>query len=372
MKKYLTFFMATVVLLTSVVLAGCSSKINIDLEQCTSVSFSGYEGEGRASASIDENYILPLLGDMNLMSAASIINSLQIAPIENNGTLSNGDKITVSVECNTEVLKNAKISVTNTELYFTVEGLTEKEKPDIFADVSLAVTGTSPFCKVSPEYSGDISSLRSYSFEIACVNGEEKEQYQNGDRVIVTLTDNALDNLRSDYIIEETSREYVVQADSAYILSPEDLDIQDTAKLNEVAQNNLDEQIENILNNKNSIGSAIIAKLTGYNSISVASSSAGITKIENVDFNSAYIGTAYEKSIFGSVTEKRYIYYFYDADISHNYKSQETIHCVLFLRFSDTALTADGITFSEVAVGVRTDFQTAYNEIITSDFSKLS
>ena len=125
MKKCLSVILAALTMLTLLSLTGCAKKIGIDLEKCTSISVRGYDDEGTASVDIDENYILPLLGDMNMMSAASIINSLHTEPIDNNGSLSNGDKITVTIRCDEETLKNANVSVSNTKLTFVVEGLSK-------------------------------------------------------------------------------------------------------------------------------------------------------------------------------------------------------------------------------------------------------
>ncbi len=370
MKRIICFLALA---LSLVVLSGCSGrKTTIDFEKCVDVSFTGYNGEGTAYISPDSGYLFSLLGDMNMLSAAELVDSFTINPPENNGTLSNGDKVTVEIETDKELLKNAKVAVKNTELSFTVSGLKDKPEADIFADVSLAVSGASPYCKVSAAYTGDISSINNYSFMITAADGTEAQTCKNGDKVTVSLIDNALNNLRNDYVIKETSRDYVVKADSTYILSPDDLDGEGREKLNETAQNCLNEQINNILSNKKSVGSAIIAKLTGYNPISVASSSAVVTSIDNVEFNSAYVGTAYETSMFGSVSEKRYVYFFYDADLSHNYKSPETRHCLLLIRLTDAIITKDGLSYSNVSVGARADFQTAYNELITSDFGKLS
>ncbi len=370
MKRIICFLALA---LSLIVLSGCSGrKTTIDFEKCVDVSFTGYNGEGTAYISPDSGYLFSLLGDMNMLSAAELVDSFTINPPENNGTLSNGDKVTVEIGTDKELLKNAKVAVKNTELSFTVSGLKDKPEADIFTDVSLAVSGSSPYCEVSAAYTGDISSINNYSFKITAADGTEAQTCKNGDKVTVSLIDNAINYLRNDYIIKETSRDYVVQADSTYILSPDDLDGEGREKLNETAQNCLNEQINNILSNKKSVGSAIIAKLTGYNPISVASSGAVVTSIDNVEFNSAYVGTAYEKSAFGSVSEKRYVYFFYDADLSHNYKSLETRHCLLLIRLTDAIITEDGISYSNASVGARADFQTAYSELITSDFGKLS
>ena len=189
------FFSVLSVVVAGTCLTACSSKPTIDFEQCVSVDFNGYENEGNAIVRMDNDYILSLLGDMNTLSAASLVNSFSVGQVENNGELSNGDVITVTVDTNQTALDNAKVNVKNTELHFTVEGLEEKPKLDIFSDVSLNVNGSSPYCTVSVEYSGN-QWLSSYSFEITSSDGTEKETYCNGDKVTVTLSQDAQDSLK--------------------------------------------------------------------------------------------------------------------------------------------------------------------------------
>ncbi len=369
MKKVISLVLLAVMILSLVALTGCSKKTNIDLKANTQVSFSGYNGEGSARVDIDQNKIASLLGEMNIMTVASVVDSFKPQEIANNNTLKNGDKIKVKINYDSDIMNNAKVSVSNAEFDVVVEGLKEKEKLDVFANVTLEVNGTSPECTVKVSYNGN--ELNSNSFEI--VGAESDKRYKNGDKVTVKIPDKAVEKLKKQYIIDETSREFTVQADSTYILSPSDLNTESLVKLNETSQENLDEQIQNILNDKGSAGKWAISKLTGYNPISVSSSNAKITSIENVKFNSSYVGTAKEKGAFGNITEHKYVYFFYDADFSHNYKKIETVsNAALFLRFSNAAVTDNEISFSEVAVGVRKDFQTAYDEMITSDFEKIS
>ncbi len=122
-KRWFPALLSVMLLLAGLLLSGCSGSISIDLNECVNVTYRGYEGEGTASVDIDENYILPLLGDMNTLSAASVIDSLRPESIENNGKLSNGDKITVKINCNNDTLNKAGVKVKNTELSYVVAGL---------------------------------------------------------------------------------------------------------------------------------------------------------------------------------------------------------------------------------------------------------
>lgn len=368
MKKVISLVLLAVMILSPMTLAGCSKKTNVDLKANTQVSFSGYNGEGSVRVDINYDKIASLFGEMNMMTVASIVDSFEPQEIANNGTLKNGDKVKVKIDYDKDIMKNAKVSVSNAEFDVVVEGLKEKEKLDVFANVTLETDGTSPECTIKVSYNGD--ELSTYSLEI--VDWDYNKHYKNGDKVIVKISDSAVENLQREYIIEETSHEFTVQADSRYILTAADLNTEDLAKLNEAAQKNLDEQIQNILDDKRSAGKWVIANLTGQNPLSVGSSNAQITSVENVKFNSSYVGTAKIKGAFGNITEHKYVYFFYDADFSHNYKTVETINGALFLQFTDVAVTADGISFSNVAVGARKDFQTAYDELIQSEFEKLS
>lgn len=367
LKKSLLGFIAALAVL-SLMLTGCAAnKATIDFEQCVKVTFSGSNGDGIASVNFDTEYLSDVFKDMDTVSATMLLASFKIDTPDNNGALSNGDTVKININADEEVLKNYKVSVKNTELSFTVKGLEEKPSADVFADVSLKVTGASPYCKVEIEYTGALP-ISKYSFSIKDVNGEEKETFKNGDTVVVKLNVGEL----SEYKISETEREYKIETDSAYILSPDDLTAERREKLEEAAKNIISNEIETIISNKNSAGSAAIAKLTGYNPLLIGSAGATITSIKNLSFNSAYVGTKYESGSFGSVKEKHYIYYFYEADFTHNYKSTQTIHGVLILQLSEPAADTDRVFFEDIATGVRTDIQTAEKDFITSDFAKLS
>lgn len=367
MKK--TFWVLLALLTCVFALGGCSgTKATIDFEKCVSVSFSGFNGEGSAVINPDAGYVLSLLGDLNSLTATQLVASFTFADIENNGKLSNGDVVNVKVNTNAELLKSAKVAVKNTELSFTVSGLEEKPKADVFKDVSLKVTGSSPYCKVSVEYTGDLP-ISSYSFEIS-TNQDGQKNYKDGDAVKVVLNENDAKMLSQNYVISETEKEYTVKADSVLILTVDDLTAERKTKLDEVVQKNLDEQIQKILNNTGAASSKIMSNITNYDAISVESSGKGIQSIDNVQLNSAYIGTTVEKELF-STKEKHYIYYFYDADFTHNYKSEETVHAILLLRFTDPAETNGEITFSNVETGARKDIDTVLNTFISDSFSKL-
>lgn len=368
-------------LATTTCLTACAAKPTIDFEECITVDFSGYENEGHASVKMDSEYILSLLGDMNMLSAASLINSFEIDDIQQNGELSNGDTITVSIDTDAEILKNSNVNVANTELQFVVSGLEEKTAINIFDDVSLVVSGTSPECSISVEYNGEQQDIGQYSFTISSADGEEKVgySYKNGDKVIVALNDSTIDYYTDNYILSETSREYIVQADSSYIESPEDITAEDMATLNTAVDEYLSQKTEAIISNTDDTAKiSVVSGVTGIGAGTLAATANRVTSIDNISFNSSYIGSETEKGYFGSVSQKRYLYFFYDADISYYVneafsKKEGTVNGTLIVRITDPIISKEnGISYSDIAIGARKDFDTAYNDKITENYTKLS
>lgn len=344
------FFSAVAVVAAATCLTGCSSKTTIDFKDTVSVKYFGYNGEGTASPQNDYNYILSMLGDMNSMTAAGLVSSFTFEEVENNGELSNGDVITVTINANEEMLKNAKVNVENTELEFIVEGLEEKPTIDVFADVSLKVSGSSPYCTVSAEYNSSEHSLSSYSFDITSADGEEKENYKDGDVVTVTLTENARQSLESSYIVKEFSQNFVVQADSKYIMSADDLG-GNTSDLEIIAT----DFTEDAVHNTKGARVKVLSGISGVNEGKIYASSWKLD-INDLKFNSAYAGVSSKAGIFGTTTYTQCIYFFYNAEadywVSNFPKAKEgSANGIIAVKMNNPIISADGkITYDEIGV----------------------
>ncbi len=345
-SKFFFSVMTAVVVMTS--LTGCSSKATIDFKDCVSVEFYGYNGEGTASPQGDYNYILSLLGDMNTMTAAGIVSSFSFEEVRNNGSLSNGDIITVTITANEDMLKNAKVNVKNTDLQFIVKGLEEKPVKDVFADVSLIVNGTSPYCTVSAMYGGTQYIMGGYQFDITSADGAEKEYYQNGDVVAVTLTENARQSLEQNYVLEEISRNYVVQAENKYIMTADDLN-NSVDNIEIMATDYIDDAVHNIK-------AARIKVLSGISGVGEGTlyANSWSLSVDNLTFNSAYVGTSSNKGIFGDITYTPCIYFFYNADFTYKTSSrgsENTANGIIAVKMNNPKISNDGkITYEEISV----------------------
>lgn len=383
MKRKLILGAFTVLLMMCVcALGGCSGKKTINLADYVSVEYSGYSGDGTAVVHIDTDAMLPLLDNQN--SPRTIAESFTAGEVKNNGKLSNGDTISVAVNYNELLMSNAKINVQNPTLNFTVSGLKEKQRLDVFAGVAFGTEGTSPECTVSVIYNGGSPYG---TLEMQLENGEilqsgyGERYFKNGEKVTLRVSEKALERLGAEYIIEETSREYTVQTDSKYILTADDLTPENRKDLDKLAEDFLKDKIEGILQNTESEKSerlTLLSHMTGVSELNLSTfGQKRIDKLETEKLNSAFAGIGEVAGNWG-VTKKdqKSVYFFYDAEIAYYYKDLSDIRegdtsCALIVRIDDPRITPEGVMCSNMTFLSAKDIQSAYNRYITSSFEKL-
>ena len=376
MKAKIISFFSVLIFGAVICFTGCKSAVLVDCGECVSVKFDGYSGSGQATATLNQNYIASLLGEMNEYTVASVVNSFSLETIENNGSLSNGDVITVKVKTDNSVLENAGVAALNTEQEITVSGLKEKEKVDIFKDVSIKVNGISPECSIAVSYTG--AECSPYDFQIKTVDGKEVTglKFKNGNKVIISLNESKVKSLEEEYIIEETSREYTIQADKKYILSADDLSEKDVAALKKISDDYADNRFIKLNDWTQEEAAIVISKLTGLNSLILASEgNTHIKSVENLKYDSAYVGIGKTAGYFGQVKEERFAYFFYVGDLTYSYKNKETLlsDLALLVRLQDPVIDKNGkITYSKINFGIRESLDAALDEMLNGDFDKIS
>ncbi len=371
--RLISFFLGLIMALLC--FTGCSPAAVIDGSKCVSVKFEGYNGDGTASVNVDYDYILSLLGDMNTLTADSVAGSISAETIKESGSLSNGDTVTVKLKAKADVLENANVALFNTEIPFTVSGLKEKEKVDLFKNVEIKVNGTSPECSVSFSYTGAVGSP--YNFTLKRADGKKTtEYYKNGDKLTVSLTDEAIEELKKEYIIEETSREYTVQADKKYILSADDLSDKEVEAFKKLSNDFVDNKVKDLDRDSNK---RIISGVSGINIGTLYASSTEIRKLDNIEFNSAYVGTVRTEGYFGNITEIKLAFFYYTMDITYHPdvlssfdKEASVDGAALVVSVKDPVIDTNGeITYSEIAISAQKNIEAATN-IPYGDFEKIA
>ena len=207
--------------------AGCGNKN--DAMDYVSVSFIGYNGNGKADLNVDFNAMIETIigeepaGDSyeefsKWMNKYLIYDEgIEVSCTPEDG-LSNGDTVTVKVTLSETAAKK----VAGGEKKFTVSGLPEIETVDLFKDVSLRYEGiVGKNTMVHLDKLSDSQILQDCNFHV-----EPQSSVKNGDVVTVTITN--AETLAEKHLCApaETSKTFTVSGLDEYLtdsdLLPED------------------------------------------------------------------------------------------------------------------------------------------------------
>lgn len=131
--------------------------------------------------------------------------------------LNNGDIVTISFDYDEEEYAEAGLTLKNTEMEFTVEGLTGVATVDISPAMTMSVTGFDGYGILT--YSLDAAKLNTLGLtpeqaevlrNTTKVKSSQSKELKNGDSVIFTVEADAERLARAALLIEPTSWEYAV------------------------------------------------------------------------------------------------------------------------------------------------------------------
>lgn len=250
---------ATAVVLIALLFSLFSSAA-INLDKYTNVEFKGYEGYGRATASIDwdkieddysgkikfskkakakfkelskaygnEEYTIDDLADPAELIRQCVDVSIDA---DNNGKLSNGDKVTVEYDVSNELEEVFDVKLKAQPKTVKVKDLEKVQTEDIFKAVTVKFTGADGSGQL--EITGgavDYSSL---------ITADKQDSLSNGDKVTLTVD---TDELISQYgkAPKKETKEYTVSGLSKYVSSVSDLSDSAMTALKAQAEDNLRE-----------------------------------------------------------------------------------------------------------------------------------
>ena len=147
--------------------------------------------------------------------------------LDNSTDLSNGDTVTYTFDITDEDLEEIKeyfkcnLIFSEEGISFTVAGLTELQKVDIFADLEITYSGKSPVAEISSiENTSSNEALSQIYYDVS-----DEYDLENGQTITVSIDDDEVSYLAEYYgvIPTETSKEFTVEGLDAYITSLSDI-----------------------------------------------------------------------------------------------------------------------------------------------------
>lgn len=216
MKRTCKFVALTIMLAAVLLSMTACGKTKIDIAEGMTVVFSGADGSGRAEIAYPDSDETPPYMDKLLKAETfdaydwyswMMLEDAISCEVEPSSGLSNGDKVTVTIDVDEAILENMGVSAKDQKLTFKVKGLTEVTVIDAFENFEISFTGISP--SVFAEYT------RSQQFDGTGVTYiiEEEAPYRLGD----TLTIRATVGNKEYYRLAEETMQVTVSGVEKYI-----------------------------------------------------------------------------------------------------------------------------------------------------------
>ncbi len=257
----IAFFVVVVaVIATIIVVSGINKEKaikakTVDLSEYIKVSYSGYDGYGTATYSVDhEGLEKAFIKAQEKNSKAKETEKLYIASaltymvsveLSKDDELANGDKIEVSIEISDDIyLETADIIAEKVEYSVEVKDLKEVTKINLFDYIEVTFDGIDGDVTATIKNTATDEFLSSVYFDYT-----SRWYLSVGDKVTVTIYDSEISNaLEKGYAFTETSKDYVVSGVDYYTNDFDELSDDVVTQMNTKAEDIISEYFEDYSN----------------------------------------------------------------------------------------------------------------------------
>lgn len=229
-KKPLLFLGIGIVVVMVLLVTLLGGKKTLNMKDYVSVNFSGLDEKGRAVLVVDydkmaqdlpqkkgsakKDSLTAMLGDWATgLGQRALIESAVRCSLDNTNDLSNGDKVKVEIQVDQDQCKYLGIKVKDKPLTFKVEGLTEVEPFDAFADISVVFDGVSPAATAKIVNNSTDEACMSYDYSL-----DQSSGLANGDTVTVSIEEYSIDDVgeRTGKVPAEMEKQFTVEGVAQY------------------------------------------------------------------------------------------------------------------------------------------------------------
>lgn len=334
-KKILIGACSAVVALIVIICIAVNAGSTIDLNKYLTIEAEGYDGFGKAKATIDWDAIEAKYGEklsftsqakkeygefLKLMTPVDAMEESVSVKLEENSELSNGKPIAYTWDIDEDLSKYVKCKVKYKDDSYVVSGLTEVGSFDAFADLTVEFTGIAPDGRANLNYTG--SEINYYDFEC-----DKMSELSNGDIIKVTIDESRLEYYAKNLgkVPETLEKEYTVAGLSSYLTK--------LSEINDEALTSMQQQASDVYN-------AYIAKNWSDEE-----------KLESFTYIGDYLLTVKDKDLYWG--NNNVLYLVYRAQVRDNYSNDgETYNKVndiyWYISFSNIMVEPDGNITVEV------------------------
>lgn len=237
-KLLLSISFLFLIILAVVVISIITNNNKIDLSNIYTITIDGLDTQGSASYQINKKDFETILISKNIdvFRADMFMDSLK-CNLSKKENLKNGDQITATLTYDEAVAKQLNLAFKSEEKKINVSGLQKGKTIDIFKDIQVTYTGTSPKGNVSIVNNSTDSFASKVRFE------SSKEKVENGDKIKVTAIYDSGEAKNAKVLIPQSSKEYTVSGLPEYLRKSTQLSSQIIDNLNKSIEKSVKEDI---------------------------------------------------------------------------------------------------------------------------------
>lgn len=169
-----------------------SSKTEINLNDCTSLVLTGFNGEGEITATLDVT-----------MGYEEFFDTVEVN-FSKSQNLTNGDEIDMTFIYSESVAKNYRLRIVAEDKHIVIRDLVdpiELSKEDFFKGVEVSFTGIAPLVTASVSCDNEFAGIVEYTIV------GDKDYYKLGENVTVKAEYDAETLAKYDYVTDVSSQE---------------------------------------------------------------------------------------------------------------------------------------------------------------------
>ena len=262
--------------------------------------------------------------------------------------ISNGDKLTVTVEYDAELAEKIGITVSKSEYTVRASGIGQGEETDLFANIEVIFAGISPnaYVVINNNWKdGYISKLQ--------FTADKSNDVKIGDEITIICSASPEDLARHGIVAKQLSVVYKADRLSSYVTSVSQIDMEMLQSMQNEAQKTIHSQTEDKT-------FRMLYRATGNRDYLYALNEETTANIQLVD------KLLLTRKNVSEADTGNYVYLIYSAEVS-NADSMETVYFVF--EYSEGYVTVDGefnILHDEPAerYSCSTDYEALYQEKI--------
>lgn len=236
-KKQILFLAAGIAAIIIIIVICSIVAVNhnkIDLADAYTVKVEGIDTQGTARCEINEKSLETILLGKNIDAfRGNILLESMKCNLSKKDNLKNGDKIIITTTYDETVAKQLNLSFKNTEKVIEVSGLTKGKEVDVFKDLKVTYTGTSP--------DGEVSAISTSSDPfISKVNFiPSKEKVSNGDKITIEAVFDKEEAITQKALVKEKTKAYTVSGLPEYLKHYSQLNSDNVKVLGEMVDKSL-------------------------------------------------------------------------------------------------------------------------------------